>query len=84
MVQVQKFSVELKDSQKFSMPTKTKLLGIVTVSKRPWLLALVDPEKETLNRVIRVYEDGEIKGGKYIGTHQEGPYMYHIFDDGEE
>ncbi len=85
-MEVWKYELEIKDRQLINMPAKAKILTLETIQYKPILFALVNPMANKLDRVVRVYETGDlVKGGKYVGTHQarEGIFVYHIFDEGE-
>jgi len=87
-MEIVKVQLEVITTQAISLPAKAKLLTIQTIDNKPWLFALVNPESDTVDRIIKTYETGEkITGvGKYIGTYHEiggGTFTYHSFDDGE-
>lgn len=71
-----------------SMPKGTTILCVQMQTTVPTIWALVDTEQmETERRRFRIYGTGrEIpsESGIYIGTVQNGPFVWHIFEEKEE
>ena len=87
-MEVKKIQLDIVSRQVVVVPSKAKFLTIQSLGNRPWLLALVNPEAQLVEREIRTYEVGEpIKGaGKYIGVFNQvggGTFTYISFDEGE-
>lgn len=64
------------------MPQGAQILSVQMQDGRPQLWALVDTDKPMVQRDIAVYGTGwDISNpGKYLGTFQDGQYVFHAFD----
>lgn len=70
------------DETLVEMPVGAKLLDVQTQRDVVYLWALVDPTKETEERTFHIYGTGHGvgDGGDYIGTAQDGPFVWHVFE----
>lgn len=79
--------VFILDTTDISMPRGAKFLHVSLQAGEPCLWAIVDPQADKVRRLIRVRGTGyEIPDGDselHIGTFQQGPYVWHVFDRGE-
>jgi hypothetical protein len=68
------------------MPKKAKILCVQMQDSQPYIWAIVDPEEKTEVRKIRIIGTGwkmEKIEGEYLDTVQQGPLVWHIFDQTE-
>ena len=87
-MEIVKIQLEIISTQIVKLPAKAKLLTIESLDNKPWLFALVNPDAQDVDRVIKTYETGDTvkSSGKYIGTYKEvggGTFIYHTFDEGD-
>jgi hypothetical protein len=65
------------------MPHKAEILTVQLQNGRPWIWALVDTEKPSVERNFNVIGTGwEIEecNHKYIATFQDGDMVWHVFE----
>ena len=83
-----KFTVDVNDIVKLSMPKGAEILTVQTQHEIPRIWALVDPENEKEKRYFEIFGTGHpipIDMGierKYINTFQleEGRLVFHLFE----
>lgn len=85
MKRIFKFPLQVSDLQKISMPKDSSLLTVQVQKGTPCLWALVDTDKETEERFIRIIGTGHPVPEnilRYIGTFQvlEGSFIGHVFE----
>lgn len=72
--------------QRVEMSKGTEVLTVQTQDNRPCLWAVVDPDAEVEVRYFEIFGTGqnihEDMGvdRKYIGTFQQPPYVWHLFE----
>lgn len=69
---------------KIEMPLDAKVLTIQTQNEVPHIWVLVNPENEVETRSFRIVGTGhpfDDTDKKYIGTFQDGPFVWHLFED---
>ena len=78
-----KYQVQITDYFAIDMPLGAKILTVQTQNGHPFIWALVNPEKpDEERRYFRVYGTGRpFYGGKYIGTFQTPPFVWHLFEE---
>lgn len=72
-----------KNCTNLVMPTGAKILSVQQQGTRIVFWAMIDPAMPPVTRTFRVLETGEyfeVEGVLYIGTVQEGLYVWHIFE----
>lgn len=78
-----KYPIALQDAQFIEMPKGAEILCVQMQDGNPCLWALVLPG-ETERRKIEIYGTGHPVSElelAYIGTYQEGPYVWHVFEE---
>lgn len=86
-----KYNFEIKDVVTIEMPKGAEIVAVDTQFGKPTLWALVNPDAEAENRVLRIFGTGHpIKGNnwtlgasvKYLGTFQvqDGQLVFHVFE----
>lgn len=88
MPAIWKFEIEAGGYQKnfVPMPMASKILSTQMQDGKLMVWALVVPSMRQVNRVLTVRGTGfPISGslGTYVGTAQDGEYVWHVFDEGE-
>jgi hypothetical protein len=69
-----------------AMPAGAIILCVQWNDGGPQLWATVDPDAPKRTRRLRVYGTGRelaSSPGNYVGTFQDGPFVWHVFDEGE-
>lgn len=67
-----------------AMPQGARVLTVQVQHGEPVLWALVDPEKPHARRaflLIGTGHDFDATGLNYVGTFQEGPFVWHLFEE---
>ena len=94
MKTIWKFPLEVTDLQKISVPKDSTILTVQAQREVPCLWVLVDAEKESEERFIRIVKEERSiriagtghpileKLSRYIGTFQlrEGSFIGHVFE----
>lgn len=81
-----KFPLRIADKVLIEMPAGAKLLTVQMQNGSPFIWASLD-EKEPLG-LRRVYVRGTghelypAEPHRYVGTFQQGPFVWHVFDGG--
>lgn len=81
-----KYSLQLTDLQSLSLPQGAEILTVQAQGGGLYLWAIVDPARETEERVIGIIGTGNpvITGGdidrRYIATVQRGSFVWHVFE----
>lgn len=66
------------------MPLDAKILTIQMQGNEPHIWALVNPKNETETRKFVIIGTGhnfDDNTFKYVNTYQEGPFVWHVFED---
>ena len=73
------------------MPRGAEILTIQLQGEIPTVWAMVDPDAPKVRRKIVILGTGHVVASwppdrryKYINTFQVGPFVFHLFDTGEE
>lgn len=85
MKRIFKFPLQITDIQKIRMPKDSSLLTVQVQKGTPCLWALVDTDKEAVERLIGIIGTGHPVPEnvlRYIGTFQvlEGTFVGHVFE----
>jgi hypothetical protein len=87
---IYRYDEPLSDFVPIVMPQGAKLLHVAPSDRIPTGLAvwaLVDPKAPTVGRVLFVVGTGnplspEAEQGIHLGSFQDGPFVWHVFDLG--
>ena len=86
MKSIWKYELVNTDVQSVDMPLGAEILTVQMQNGKPHIWCLVNEKEEKAFRKIRIICTGEsIKShftGKYIGSYQDGVYVFHLFDYG--
>lgn len=90
MRSIWKYQITTKDEQTIAMPGGAELLTIQMQFDNLCVWALVDPDKPTKERTIRIFGTGhpidadELRVMRYLGTYQlnGGALVFHAYDKG--
>ncbi len=82
--QIYKYPLELTDRQVVRMSSNADVLAVQIQNGRPMMWAIVDASPEVA-RVFRIYGTGhkladDANLGTYVGTFQDAPYVWHVFE----
>lgn len=79
---IYKYKLELTEEQIVNMPQGSKILSTQLQDGSICLWAMVDTEKPFKQRDIRIYGTGSkiTDLDKYIGTVQDGRYVWHVWE----
>lgn len=86
--EIWKFPLRITDSQIIAMPPEAVLLHLGMQGDTPTLWARVNPAYKPQGRTFFMAATGEelpgnvARDGRYIGTVQTGPFVWHYFDLG--
>jgi hypothetical protein len=98
MAVVWKYPLELGRAQRLLMPRDAVPLAVQMQGDVPTLWAMVDPTQPLAGRLFIIFGTGHninlppgckdvrtasIFGLQYIGTFQQGPYVWHVFEERE-
>lgn len=81
-----KYSVTERDGERVKMPQDARILSIQYQGDQLCIWAVVSPDSRIVNRILqRIGTGWDIPEnlGNYIGTVQDGPFVWHYFDGGE-
>jgi hypothetical protein len=81
-----KWELEVTDRQVIDMPVATQFLTVQVQRGALCLWGIVTPGEDVEPRMIRVYGTGNpipVDPGRYIGTAQQGPFVWHVFEGDE-
>jgi len=85
---IHKFAIEVDDKQKVKMPQGARILSAKLQNGRVVLWAMVEPEKETVERIIHIFGTGHPVTTPYhklrfIDTvlMMGGSLVWHIFEE---
>lgn len=82
-----KFELEVSDEQTIAIPQGAQLLHAGVQGEQLCLWAIVDPNAPTVNRHIGIRGTGhpcEFNIMSHIGTVMMPPFVWHLFDLGEQ
>ncbi len=88
MMTIWKFPIAVTDEQTVEMPADARILTVQVQHDQPCLWAIVDSDKPTEPRRIRIFgtghDMGRGNGSVYIGSFQisGGSLVFHVFDQG--
>lgn len=81
--EIWKFPLEIKDRNYVQMPAVAQILSVQMQNGVPCIWAMVDPHSEKITRTFLIYGTGHpispLKK-KYLGTTQDPPYVWHVFE----
>lgn len=81
--QIWKYKLDGLISQ-IQIPIEAKVLTVQTQNEQPHIWALVNPNNEMETRKFTVIGTGhpfDDTNMKYIGTFQDGPFVWHLFEN---
>lgn len=87
--EIWKYPLALQDTQHLIMPRGAELLAVQMQGEHLILWALANPHGIPVKRAIAILGTGQrvsaesVSPTQYIGTVQEGGFVWHIFDMGE-
>lgn len=82
-MRIYKYPIHLKKKSVF-MPAGARILTVQMQGDTPTIWALVDPAKKPCDRLIHVFGTGwDIPKhiDRYIGTWQDGGFVWHLFEE---
>lgn len=81
-----KYPISVRPRQVLIMPSGALLLAVQMQAETACIWAAVDPLNSNVDRIIYTRGTGhdldERLAGSYLGTYQEGPFVWHVFDGG--
>lgn len=85
MYAIYKYSLEIKDEFKLSMPEKAKILSVQIQDGKPVMWAVVRTNRPLEERHFKIFGTGHehtfIDCYRYISTFQLNGYVWHLFSD---
>ena len=82
-----KYVLAMGDLQHIPMPKGAEVLAVQTQDDLPCLWALCDKHAPYVSRTVKIvgtgWTEADIQRDQYIGTFQQGPFVWHVFDLGE-
>ncbi len=75
-----------QDTMSVALPEGAQLLAVQMQGVAPWVWAIVDTDASTVHRKLLTRETGQpFDGteGDHVGTFQDGPFVWHIFEERE-
>jgi len=88
---VWKFPLNQEDTQTVDIPLPAQILCVQMQNGKACIWALCDPKRPLQRKTIRIYGTGyplrviEYRGmrtDRYISTFQNGPFVWHVFEEG--
>lgn len=83
-----KFQFQIYDTIPIEMPAGARILSCQMQFGIPSIWAIVDPNAADRTRIIYLRGTGDALGSAevcpFIGTIQQGPLVWHLFDGGEQ
>jgi len=80
---IHKFPLKLTDSQQIKMPERAEILSVQMQGGVPCIWAQVDTDYDLETRLFYIYGTGhrmdDFAVMKFIGTVQEGQFVWHVF-----
>ena len=77
-----KFPLQVTDVQHIQVPGHVETLCVQLQGDKPVVWVSCIPGQPNKLRTIRIYGTGQSGVmGIYIGTFQEGPFVWHVFED---
>lgn len=82
MKKIYKFTLEINHEQEIEIPDDGEILSVQMQHGEPQIWVLVNPENFTVKRRFRIFGTGHDVTGelKFIGTFQNGPFVWHLFE----
>ena len=84
---IYKYELQITDEQTVEMPRGARLLSVQMQRERLMLWAVVNTNEPIRSRVIRIHGTGIAISPEhnyaFIGTVQDGPFVWHVFDGGQ-
>lgn len=85
---IHKYELQITDEQRIEMPRNATLLSVQMQRDKMVLWASVNINEPIRSRVIRIHGTGQSIDGEstfdlYVGTVQNGPFVWHVFDGGQ-
>ena len=80
-----KFQLVITDCQKIIVPFGSRPLSVINQRGQPCLYMLVDPNKETVQRLVYIFGTGNpidpevITDTQFIGTIEDRQFVWHVF-----
>ena len=78
-----KYELEMTGRQMVTMPENARPLAVQVQGSVPVMWALVDSSRRSEDREFVMYGTGQRlpdAPGTYLGTFQNGPFVFHLFD----
>lgn len=84
---IYKFPLAVTDEQQIEMPRGSRFLGVETQGGVLYLWAIVETENPRYRHAFYVVGTGnplpvDAVESTYLGTVDEGPFVWHVFDGG--
>lgn len=84
MKTIWKVPIQISDEQQIAIPKDSEILCVQVQYGTPCLWFLCDPQEPNHVKTIRVFGTGhpvvEKLVGRYIGTFQQPPFVWHVFE----
>lgn len=80
---IYKYELVIDDVQHIPLPSGAKCLHVAMQNGHLCLWAQVNTTRELVNRFFRIYGTGhpmQDPASRYIGTVQDGPLVWHVFE----
>lgn len=86
METVYKYPLEITDEQELEIPAGAKILSVQFQGGQLCLWAEVNPKHEMVRLIIDIEGTGHPlhPKRKYIGTVQQGPFVWHVYERGQQ
>lgn len=84
---IYKYKLELKETQRVSMPAYSQIIKAGVQDNEIYIWAIIDTDKELLDKLIRIVGTGNstdamTQANYHIDTVFMGSFVWHIFDLG--
>jgi len=84
MTTIWKYTLQIDDGEMIDMPRGARPLAVQVQAGDMCLWAAVDSRAPLVRHKFNIGGTGHpLPDGEYIGSVQDGPYVWHIFDGGE-
>lgn len=86
MKAIWKYAIDLAREVTVHMPAGARILSVQSQLDQAQVWALVDPAADLVQRRFGIYGTGwdlHDAPGEYVGTFQDGWFVWHVFDRGE-
>ena len=83
-MKIYKYMITSELYQTVKMPKQAKILTVQMQREDPYIWAIVDPDLPKEDRHFKVHGTGHRfnmeQNEEYIGTWQDGPFVWHLFE----